>query len=338
MKNTLEKIAYGAIVALMIPLFVLNTVGGIVAGAMLLFGGDWGPLILGIIFLFIGTFIISLLLLPLALFSWIAIFFYNRKNTVGFAFSVFVSQSYLYAIIFGVSYSVFATLLQFDGEANRFALIIWSFAIASAPWTFMASKEKDNQSTQTTLLVTQVGLLVAVIFLLTGTSLDSIFDLIKSLVIIPILISTWFAIRLLKNRGDTLLTGDSDVMIGKYTQKEVIFFVLSLLETANADGHLDPTETKKARAIFKELTSEGVSKSLIEKVYLAMNNGSIDFDEELNDIVDELDRDFKIIIVRGAYLISKADGKFDSKERDTIERLGKKLYLSESIVSKIINE
>ena len=335
MKSLIEKIAYGIVITLMIPLFLLNTLGGIVGGIMLLFGGDWQPVVLGIVIMLLSIPVISLLMLPMLLFISIISYFYRRKNVVGLALTVFVSQSYLYGLIFGIGYSIFGAMQQFAPDANNFALIIWAFAVASGPWTYMASKEGDNNSTQSTLLVTQVGLLVVVIALLCGVSLDDVFDVVRALVVIPILFSTWFAIQLVRNRGDALLMGE-DETIGAYTRHEVTLFILALLEIARTDGKLDAAEIKRVRKIFKDITGEGVSSSFVEQIYDGLERDAFSFDRELSDSEDTISDEIKTYIVKGAVLVAATDGKLDEDEVAEVKRIGKKLHISEAELMRII--
>lgn len=332
----MQKYIYGIVSILMVPLFVLNSFGGIISGIILAIGGDWTPLLLGVVFIFIGAFIVSLLLLPSLLLGSAALYFYNKKSVIGFTLLTFISQSYIYAVIFGVSYSVFGTLLQFDNEASKFALIVWAFTAAIAPWSYLANKEKDNQGTQTTLMVAQIGLLIVVIALLTGQSLDSTFAFVRDLTIVPVLFTTWFAVNLIRNGGDVLLADDMNYSVGDYSKDEVIFFVLALIEVARMNNAFDPSELKTIRRSFRELTGEGISKKFIDRVHSLIDVGEISIDSNFPGSSFAFSDEFKRIVMKGCCTIALADGSFDKEEQHFIIELGDKLGLSKQSIKNII--
>lgn len=334
----MQQFTKALVMILMIPLLLLNLFGGFISAIGLLIGGDWLPVLLGIIFILVGTLLISILMIPTFIFSGLGIYFANRKNRLGVGFAVFLSQWWIYAVIFGVSYSVFGTMLQFDDTASKLLLLTWAFSVAIAPWTYMASKEQDNSSTQLTLFIAQTGLLVILVMVgVAGNSLDASYRLVTALSIFPVIFSTFVAIKMIHNSGESLLT-DPFYSSGKskYSQSELFAFVAAMLHVANSDGHLHPEETKQLRQCFKDITGERISKGFVERAYFLLDSKQVSVEEAVDEIADTMTSELKEIILLASKSIMEADRKIHDSEIKALKEIGKMMDLSNEEILKII--
>lgn len=335
----MENVVKGMIYLIAVPLLILNVFGGIVSGIILLIGGDWVPVLFGVLFLLFGTLLISLLLLPSLLFGGLGIYFANRKNRVGTGISVFASQWWIYAVMFGVCYSVFGTMLQFDDQASRLVLLIWAFSVAVAPWTYMAGKEQNNDSTQLTLFLSQTGLLVILIMIaFFNVSVEDSFRIISTLTIFPVLFTTAYTIKMIHNSGEFLLTDSYGAGNSKYSQKELIAFFVALLHVAKSDNHLHVEEIKEVRSSFKNLTGERIGKGFVERIYLALDSGFISLEDSITEISESTNHEFKKLIIQGCRSVAHADKKLHDEEIAAIKHIGHLLDLNNTEILKILNE
>ena len=138
---------------LLIPILVLNTVGGIIAGIWLAFLGEWRLILIGIVLLFTSHFYLSILMLPGLLFVPICVRLYEKKNPLGYLFG-FLSQFHTNLLIVGTCAFAFFICVRFYGGESKFGLIpylLWSWGMALGPWQFFQSKEIDNEFSAITL-------------------------------------------------------------------------------------------------------------------------------------------------------------------------------------------
>jgi uncharacterized tellurite resistance protein B-like protein len=332
-----EKVVTLIVGILLIPILLLNIFGGLVTGIILAIGGDWAPLLLGLLFMFVGVFIISILMLPSLIVMGLAIFFANRKSRLGVGFCVLASQALIYAIMFGVSYVVFGTILESSSEANEIVLLIWSFVVATTPWNYMASKEQDNEGTQLTLFASQIGLFAVLV--LTGFfnyGLDESFGLVAAFTAIPIILTTLYAIHKIHNSGESLLIDGSQPKNSQFSQQELIAFFVCLLHIAKSDGSLHIEEIKQVRRSFQEVTGERIGKGFVERIYFALDTGAIKVESIIDEAQGSISDDMKHNIIMGAYRIAQADNEVKKEEIVAIKEVGKELGLAGKEIAGIL--
>ena len=131
----------GLINALSVPITILNMIGGIVAGVWLAILGEWGTIGYGVGALFLSVPFLAILLMPSLALSVPSSYFLEKGNKPLAYFFAFFSNLYVDALI--VIWCM-AVLINFTSRADHSSFIpilIWSYGVATGPWTYMASKE-----------------------------------------------------------------------------------------------------------------------------------------------------------------------------------------------------
>jgi hypothetical protein len=160
------KILQGIITALTLPLALFNMLAGVVAGIWLAILGEWGTIGHGILFFFVSTFSLSLVLLPSMLLSAPAAYCAEKGKTFGMLCFSALSNIYTLAVI---TIWCCGILYMFVKDANASTLIpklIWSYGIATGPWSYMASKEQQGGDAFASLLATFLAELAYVVIIL----------------------------------------------------------------------------------------------------------------------------------------------------------------------------
>ena len=149
----------GALIALLaVPIMILNFLGGIVGGIWLLVAGDWSTFGYGLLYLFGGTFAVSLLMLPaMALAFPAAKLAESGRDTLAFIVGI-PALLWTYAVVIVSCVAVFSwIMLRADG--SPWPYLLWAYAVATGPWSFMASKEEQgrNEYANMTAFASQLG-------------------------------------------------------------------------------------------------------------------------------------------------------------------------------------
>jgi len=200
---------------LTVPIIILDILGGLVGGIWLAIYGEWGILIGGIIYLFVGAFLISIVLMPSLLLALPATYFAERKKYFGLLFFGFLSATYVAIVIyFSCKWTFEAyTVALPDGNAIL-PYLLWAYAIATAPWAYMASKESDNSiGTFISLFFAKLGLLIIVVFTgLFGVSLETTIAIFGFGMFIEVIVCTWITISIIKeDKGGAVEEVSSDI-------------------------------------------------------------------------------------------------------------------------------
>jgi CarD family transcriptional regulator len=152
----------GAVLAL--PFMLLNAFGGLVAAVWLAFEGEWFTIALGVSGIFSGPFLLGLLLLPGMVLAAPAAKALEKGMTITFAtFSAF-SLLYTFAIFAVWGIVIFAYFMQNLSGSLALPTALWSYAVASGPVAFLASKERDNPYSQLSATIFCVTCAVAMVF------------------------------------------------------------------------------------------------------------------------------------------------------------------------------
>jgi energy-coupling factor transporter ATP-binding protein EcfA2 len=161
----MEKSLTGLFSTLLVPILLLDFLGGIVGFIWLATYGEWGVLIGGFLYMVISTFIISFLLLPSLLLAAPAAYFAERRQYLGMGIFGILSASYVALIIYFTCAWIFQSYTSTVPDGNSILpYLLWGYSIATAPWAYMASKEgEDATGTFLALFFTKLGLLVVVV-------------------------------------------------------------------------------------------------------------------------------------------------------------------------------
>src|SRR5882724_8073166 len=126
------------VMALTIPIMILNLVGGITSGIWLAVLGLWGELFRGILLMVVSSFLISVALLPplLLIVPVTKAIEKGRKNLSMFLGSI----SILYTSGLMTAWCLWIIWLFTNSATNSsiIPLLIWSYGVALMPWIWLS--------------------------------------------------------------------------------------------------------------------------------------------------------------------------------------------------------
>lgn len=303
MENSIKTIV--AIVS--IPVLIFNALGLIVFGVWNLVLGEWGLLLLGLGVLFFSVFIISLLMMPVVGLSSIALKLIVRRNSIGASFFLFLSQVFIYSIFIGSSYYIFNASINVSDGAPTYVVVFWAYSLAIAPWSYMSSKENNENTTFTTLVLETALLIISLLIIWGNQDLSEAFGSAFILLISPILFTTWYGFKTLHYRGDTIIT--DAYYNGEYTSDELMFIVACMIYVSLADGKFQTSETTHIKNVFHELTNEKLSNSFIKNIYNRFGKNP----DELLNIIRTGSYDMNEEIIEASLNMCKSVIKSDDK-------------------------
>lgn len=129
--------------ALGVLFMVLNSLGGIVSGIWLAVLGEWWAIGLGILNVLFSTFIISIALIPSIPLAAGALTFGRRSKVALFAFGL-LSSLYVVAVMTAWCVGVLYVFASQADSSSWIPLLLWSYGIATGPWSYMAAKEAQG--------------------------------------------------------------------------------------------------------------------------------------------------------------------------------------------------
>lgn len=146
-----------------VPIMLLNMFGGIIAGIWLAILGEWWPLGYGLALLVVSTFALSFILMPgIFLFGMPGAYLLSRGSVLGYPFAL-LSPLYTFAVMTVWCVWVFHLYMQYADARSFLPLLLWSYGTATGPWTYMASKERDNTASAVSTFAAQVGYIVMIV-------------------------------------------------------------------------------------------------------------------------------------------------------------------------------
>lgn len=160
------KTLIGFITALAVPIAFLNMIGGIGSGIWLAILGEWWTIVSGLLFFFISTFALSIIIMPSMLLSAPAAYWAEKGKTFGML--CFGALSNLYIIVV-ITVWCCGILYIFVKDATSISLIpklIWSYGVATGPWAYMASKDQQGGEGFASMLSTFLAELAYVVIML----------------------------------------------------------------------------------------------------------------------------------------------------------------------------
>jgi hypothetical protein len=138
------KFLLALISALMIPVVLLNMLGCIVSGMWLVIIGQWGIVVLGILFYIASSFGLSFALVPALLLSAPAVYCSEKGKTIPTIFFITLSNLYVIAVITLWCCGILYLFAKGVTTTSLIPRLIWSYGVAVGPWAYMASKEQQS--------------------------------------------------------------------------------------------------------------------------------------------------------------------------------------------------
>jgi hypothetical protein len=131
-------IALGALLS--IPLAVLNWTSAIVGGIWLGTLGEWRLLAFGGLTMFCGVYLLSLVLMIGVGITLVGMKLSQTARVLGAPF--YITAGLLnFAITVVATVIVFDTAINLHAHGNVWPYLLWSYAVATTPWMYMAQRE-----------------------------------------------------------------------------------------------------------------------------------------------------------------------------------------------------
>lgn len=153
----------------------LNLFGGL-SGLWLLFLGEWGVVVLGLVYAIFSSLFISFALIPGLLISTPAVYFIDSGKKVIGAFFGFLSIIYTIALIIIWCMYVLIEFPQLVDSNAIIPILFWSYGVAMTPWIYLAQQDlrTGNDHAVYTTFFAEISYLIAIIMYYFGATLFSI--------------------------------------------------------------------------------------------------------------------------------------------------------------------
>jgi hypothetical protein len=148
---------------LVLPFIILNMLAGLVGGAGMLFQGEWTAFFLGLAWMLVGAFALSLALLPGMIFWPIVKWAGERDNLPLMLIAGVPAMIWTYTVIAVSCVVVFAAIINNSGAG--FFQMLWGYAAATGPWSFLARKDAEAGNDQASMpaFFAQVGVVAMMV-------------------------------------------------------------------------------------------------------------------------------------------------------------------------------
>lgn len=169
----------GLLMVIVVPLSLLNLLGGIISWIWLLFAGGWRLIILSLIAGFIAILLVSLLLtITYAISVPILQYAINHRKRALLSIGVLISSFLHSFIVYVVSSFLFLFIIGMGAGYPNVPVAMLAYSLAMAPWTYMAQGEWSNNrdsngldATTLTIFFLSLGLAFSLIaFLISGNA------------------------------------------------------------------------------------------------------------------------------------------------------------------------
>lgn len=156
-----------------LPIMFLNVFGVIGAIIWLLVIGEWRWVVAGILTIIFAPFLLGLALLPSIALGAPAIYFVKRRITILVYFFSLLSSIYIYGLISAWCGGVTFYFMREANARSFWPLLIWSYCVATSPWTYMAQKDGESIASFLAAFFAQAAFIVLMIVVAFGAPLSA---------------------------------------------------------------------------------------------------------------------------------------------------------------------
>ena len=148
---------------LVLPFIILNMLAGLVGGAAMLFQGEWTAFFLGLAWMLVGAFALSLALVPGMIFLPIVKWAAERESMPLMLVAGIPAMIWTYVVIAISCVVVFAAIINNSGVG--FFQMLWGYAAATGPWSFLARKDAEAGNDQASMpaFFSQLGVIAMMV-------------------------------------------------------------------------------------------------------------------------------------------------------------------------------
>jgi hypothetical protein len=165
------KALLAIIAALSVPILIVNVFGGIASGIWLAFLGEWKAIGVGIVLLLIATVLIGFAALPTLIFIAPGVKLLEKGHKISGYFLSGLGSLYWSAVMIGWASFILFYFQRMAGSSSLIPLLVWSYGIATGPWSRLAQKDFKERGESSTAHVPvgflSLGYLVVIVMRLT---------------------------------------------------------------------------------------------------------------------------------------------------------------------------
>jgi hypothetical protein len=141
------------ITVLLVPLGIMNLLGGLISGIWLAFLGHWGLIGYGFLIIAFASFGIGFAMMPSLLFAVPAMSLIEKGNNFfGYIF-LLLSSLYTYGILTLWCILILTYYMNQVDNDSIIPVLIWSYGVATGPIGFIAQKERNEYSVIATFFI-----------------------------------------------------------------------------------------------------------------------------------------------------------------------------------------
>jgi hypothetical protein len=146
-----------------LPFIILNMLAGLVGGAGMIFQGEWTAFFLGLAWMLVGAFALSLALLPGMIFLPVVAWAAERDSMPLMLLVGIPAMIWTYIVIAVSCVVVFAAIIN-NSDAGFFQML-WGYAAATGPWSFLARKDAEAGNDQASMpaFFSQLGVIAMMV-------------------------------------------------------------------------------------------------------------------------------------------------------------------------------
>ncbi len=150
------------ITVLLVPLGIMNLLGGLISGIWLAFLGHWGLIGYGFLIIAFASFGIGFAMMPSLLFAVPAMSLIEKGNNFfGYIF-LLLSSLYTYGILTLWCILILTYYMNQVDNDSIIPVLIWSYGVATGPIGFIAQKERNEYSVIATFFI-QIAYFISII-------------------------------------------------------------------------------------------------------------------------------------------------------------------------------
>lgn len=105
-----------------------------------------------------------------------------------------------------------------------------------------------------------------------------------------------------------------------------------------ADGAVEEAEVQTIRDIFGKIAGRDIDRSEIDQEIQEARSDRRSVEEYLGGVVGMLNEKGKELVVKAAFFVAAADGKFDDSEKQLLGRIAKSLQMTSAHFQGIVQE
>ena len=105
-----------------------------------------------------------------------------------------------------------------------------------------------------------------------------------------------------------------------------------------ADGAVDESEVQTIRDIFGKIAGRPIERAEVEQEIQAAKSDRRGIEEYLGGVLGMLNEKGKELVVKAAFFVAAADGKFEDSEKEMLGRIAKALQMTSAHFQGIVQE